>query len=63
MTKQDWLHDTEHIPNGLRGSLYNKPLELYRNPQDLRFLLRNNLRRLYGRYITTASTQMVCPKL
>jgi len=64
MTKQDWLLDTEHLPNGLRGnsSLYNKLVELYRNPQDLRFLVRNNLRRLFGRYIRTASTQFGLPK-
>src|SRR6218665_1498306 len=65
MTKQDWLLDTEHLPNGLKGnsSLYNKLLQLYRNPQDLRFLVRNNLRRLFGRDIRTASTQFGLPKV
>src|SRR6218665_2684486 len=64
MTKQDWLLDTEHLPNGLRGNdyLYNKLLELYRNPADLTVLVRNNLRRMLGISIRVASTQLGLPK-
>src|SRR6218665_1633105 len=64
MTKQDWLLDTEHLPNGLRGNdyLYNNLLELYRNPADLKVLVRNYLRRLFGRSIRAASTQLGLPK-
>ena len=64
MTKQDWLLDTEHLPKGLRGSdhVYNKLLALYRNPVDLNFFVCNNLRRLLGRSIRVASTQLGLPK-
>jgi len=64
MTKQDWLLDTEHLPNGLRGNdyLYNKLLDLYRNPASLKVLVRNNLRRLLGRSIRVAPTQLGLPK-
>src|SRR6218665_3491376 len=64
MTKQDWLLDTEHLPKGLRGNdhVYNKLLALYRNPVDLKVLVRNNLRRLLGRSIRVASTQLGLPK-
>src|SRR6218665_4034425 len=64
MTKQDWLLDTEHLPKGLRGNdhVYNKLLALYRNPADLKVLVCNNLRRLLGRSIRVASTQLGLPK-
>jgi len=64
MTKQDWLLDTEHLPKGLRGNdhVCNKLFLLYRNPADLKVLVRNNLRRLLGRSIRVASTQLGLPK-
>ena len=64
MTKQDWLLDTEHLPKGLRGNdhMYSKLLALYQNPPDLKVLVRNNLRRLLGRSIRVASTQLGLPK-
>jgi len=42
--------------------VYNKLLALYRNPADLKVLVRNNLRRLLGRSIRVASTQLGLPK-
>src|SRR6218665_2448616 len=64
MTKQDWLLDTENLPKGLHGNdyLYNQLLELYQNPADLKVLVRNNLRRLLGKSIRAASTQLGLPK-
>src|SRR6218665_1883359 len=59
MTKQDWRLTREHLPKGLRGDdyVYNNLLVLYRNPADLKVLVRSNLRQLLGRSIRVASTQ------
>ena len=64
MTRQSWLLDTEHLPAGLRGNdeLYNKLLQLFENPLDLSVLARNKVRRLLGRDICIAVTQLGLPK-